>query len=1476
MSHGEKFIPGEGINLEISPFYLGNTRARFIRNLDLVTIGSKDKEGSNTLVHKPLQATALYDSRFTLPSPEGNVSVGRIPCEKTNALYCFTWNKDGRHAFYRIREGACQLVFTGPELNLSLRPENFIDPTRFQARKVCIGEKEITFVRFTDGAGDLRFMCIEDSIATNSFNPTLFPIFAGMRRRENLISLAIPAPTGCIQIKPVADPTQKLNENKFQTHQFRLQEIDVYGRPSELGVISDQFYQPDCLAENVNCLDLVFDPGGPMTQKINVLVRRGNTTEWMQHKTLTIRADCEKPWYEREIKSDKDFSYDPETNKITYRYCGPGQCIIVPDTQSQRDGNPVPHTSESLFSLGGSTALAGNTYGFKPFDCDLLKLINFEIERPDPDADTVALSRNIVLWFSIHNPYNGATQAIWKKDSQSVFGGTGPGARVDPDLVGEYGQYFSDPLQEGFLVYLAGTNYSAVSEQYVRGDDGQWKKWGAAVSAEEARNNSWIQRVEFKSVRPGIYIARLASHLSKITDPHYQRTSTYVAGQGITNGIDPNYNRVNEIREIFVDVREKNYDTFEDKKILLVWDLTNASISARSRNVEGYVYETYDNDGNGSVPIEEATIVSTANSERRVYTTDHNGFYFVSSRDADYNVRIFILRKCLWQMVGLHGSHRRPGRDVLSFFATDKWATFTKELCNRIRIKGRIVDCNTGAGLPGITVGLTQGSFATSNDDGFYEIIAHDREANRANGGHTKQGTLVYLSTGNCAVQTCNGNQTIPPHNYSQPVCGDCNERPWLVADVSLQISVLNQRGLQMGGQYGFGVRAGDWKDSKNFAQAVVTLKIPTVNETRSFKFSRIKWSIDPAARFPLWVDKLYLLFGANQAFSEFLSWVADRIEFIDNTGAINDISPTQVKIWYSSLNEYNKQKNFSTNTTWQFLDGDKKLRVTDIAHFVANGDGKIFDKVITELVRFDQEGRFFLVDYRSELKDLKDGALIKFIRPSECVDTEKYFEVCQTIDVIDGVAQTTNGILNAYDSYLASRQIPTPIVTTRKVKKVVQDGNPVIYEEVDISETSNILKPYGWSFEHHSPSDQWGTKCNNRGRFTVANPYENIVCKRGEVALSGVLGTNGIINFLHYFDDKRKTDFEEDMLGAITGVVADLNRMVVICDTGNYVVGYDDNSIQASSHGAGLELRSLDKEFGKPQRVPGDHYGCAKFDRNTISFLKEIIWLNAQQACLVKHDYSRAVEISGDFASFLRQKVKSVKKFNKTAVLPRFFHGSINPNDGRYYLTDYGLGKHDIINDSDSPRVGENETLCVSLADGILRQFVSFTPEGYGWLQGDLDEKQFFSFVNGLPHAHYRFGNEIFNTFYGVKCQRYISIALGKEPGLEKDCASVAVYTDNVLLYAKKVTTSGGQTSWIPRNWFDRGDKFWVAPFLCDLNTLSDPTIEIKDVLFDGDLLKGKWIEILFAGDPDRLDKYSELEGFEIFVNGLEKLDGT
>ena len=388
--------------------------------------------------------------------------------------------------------------------------------------------------------------------------------------------------------------------------------------------------------------------------------------------------------------------------------------------------------------------------------------------------------------------------------------------------------------------------------------------------------------------------------------------------------------------------------------------------------------------------------------------------------------------------------------------------------------------------------------------------------------------------------------------------------------------------------------------------------------------------------------------FSKNTNYEDFFEWAADKVEFIDNAGKVNTASPTKIKIWYRSLNQYNLLRGLNTNTTWHFLNAqtdtkgsavlDKQgtpvfnTQIGDQVEFIQNIDGKYLPPNLVGYIQYDLEGSYFLIDYDATLKDLKDGVKFKFKRPYACEVNKTFYEFNYPINFFttDGVPYDDNGvvvksfIIDGFSSYTLPRQIPvvTDVITT------VTDATGT----KDITTVTNNIKVYPFTFEHHSPSDTWGDHCNNGGRISFINPYEGKKCDRTQILLTGALNqeNDGAINYLHYFSLADEFVLDEDGFGEIIAIIGrNDGTYLVICSLTTFVFRYNDN--RAVIDEQGYVKVPTNNRFSRPERNPFENYGCQLADVNTIRRVDSLVtFLDSQRQAIVLHDFSNATDISG------------------------------------------------------------------------------------------------------------------------------------------------------------------------------------------------------------------------------------------------------
>jgi hypothetical protein len=1479
MAVGQKFLVVKGVDIDRHPSLMTPDVARFIKNLvyDVAdTSTATDSNGSSTGSYKPLQANSRYVGDLVLPgNTEDNFPIGYLQVAETREVFVFVHNKEENHTIYKLNgaDATYDIVYQGPELRFNLSPEDFVHQGGAWIRFVFItdpdtGEKKRrSFLFFALSNDHLRFLCVEDSVATQSFNGNLFPYFQGDYDKFILSSAHVPTPTGCIGVLEVPlkpDTVVRNNNLLFKPWQFRLMWVDVWGRPSEHGQISD-LYLPgggDCISQSANlprCLDLSFDAPPPHIDKIQVEYRNCNDQQWYIDETIDLYVGSNLgDWWARPRNPDVDF--DSANNKITYRFCREGKCQPVPPSETNRLYNPIPDP-QSVFPVGKFIGVGNNADGFNPFSKELKGKVTFSIDTPEQSSDTLNTFRNIELLIEVYNPFKNENSQIYFYDDKYWFGWLiskevdSAFGKITALSAVPYAQFFANEAQKGFGVYLEGVNAYVITEQYSLDSSGNLEKVTDFTRFDN--DKIYFQKATFNNVPRGVYVARVFSHESNPSDlgiDELKKTSTYVAGTyaaNFSNPSDPiNHSIVaSSAKEIVVDVCEKDYSSLTDNKILVIWDFIGNANAVEA----GYVYNTNDTT-KSQYGVELLRLSAGAASLHSIFT-DHNGFYFVASATNRFRFQIYGYCNCnvVELANGRAGATNQLWKDNFYLNDSDACLDYENQECNHSLVKGRVLLCDSDIGVPGVYVTLSRGKSAVTDSNGEFSIIAHDDVLNEQ-----RNDTLYYNTTG-CPYTNCDGD-CLAPKSVIINKCITCEGREVDTGDVFVLFQ--SSKGLLSGGVYSVGITGWDEMDRPTFVQPLGNISMPSVYEVKKFSPSLVRAIINATAVFPDKIKYITFWISDETTIEKYITWIVDKVEFVDNTGKENTIAPTQIKIYYASLLEYNKQNNFNTTVSWDFIpQNETEPVISDKVQFLLNGDGQFFEKDITALIKYDQDGQYFLINYSDDLKDLKQNAIIRLIRPRICDVQQVYFELCGKVEIENGSAQINSIILNAFDTYYLSRQIPVP---------------------VQLSEEETIIenRVIGVPFEHGSPSDFWGDGCRNIGRVNTDNPYEAELYHRDQIALSGALSENGQLNFLTYFDKDKKFSFDEANINGIVSVLYYPGVLLVIGQSNNFLVGFDDNLVRINADGT-AQAGSIKGSFGRPQIKTSGNYGCRPIDKNTISRHENIVqWLDSSRATVVQHNYIAAIQVTqadpkigvpGGIDSWVRPKIKAIDQYNLENGNKRFFHGVINPVNREYLLTDFIIGSGVYISPDRQPNISTSETVSFNTVTRFWKGWYGFTPEMYAPLQGELSAQQLFSFKNGLPYKNYSVGATVFGTFFGEKVNRVVEFVPVIDGMNKKRFNSISQYCKQSQYFCDKVVTENGQESRILLERWMQAEFGWHGPFLCDLNTpfSSNRPKQTGDLkILEGNVMYGNYCIVRMIGDPSKDDQYSELQGIVVYVS--------
>lgn len=1517
MAVGQKFIPLKGINTDLAPQFVEAERARYIKNLyyslsDEAEGGSAN--GSEEGLMKPLEGNVLY-SPITLPKGENRLN-GYYSSRETSELYCAVWNSNNVHTLYRIngKSATVDVIYVGSELELINEPEYFLHEGAWDLKTVQLTDptnnQQITrtFLFLTNGNNRQKFICVEDAIATDWFDENKFPYLQGNYDRRLLISVGQPHFMSCMGIQEI--PFNQLidggKNNQLLLHgiQFRITYIDVWGRPSEHSIISDLYvptYQ-NCSGNSVNLprrLNLSFDAGIPTIDKIQVEYSFDNSTQWYLD-TIISKYDGSNigAWYNRQLNTipTKGWTYDQVNNEITYVFSGDKSDEPISTTETQRLFNPLPITSQVGTSLGKTDALSNNTYGFTPIDEATLNEIDFTVESLGTVASSIQL-RNVTVYFKLWQQFLGTQSCIYNTNPNDLSKGYycfGTNATIG---MKSFKQNFATDQQRGFLGYLAGTNNAVYSEQGYFDNNGNF-----VVFTDDDYKNPTVnifskdvfQRCVFTGVIPSIYSFRLASHLSD-TSVDYEKTSTYVKGLfsfSVVGGT-PSFTQSLSVlddnsayKEVILDVINVDFDNIKDAvlgsttRMIVINDLWQADDSAGNAVANfGYIYESSQN----KVPVESIKLTNQfIQTIGYCDFTDYNGFYYLSAKRrilTTYLAFDIIVNGAISNFVIVNPPNNNSQIYLPNFTEQDGYLevvipNYTKLTVGTIsNVEGNLYACGTTNGVSGIPIFMSNLRPSFTDSNGHYQIRVHLN----ASGYHNTSTWANYFisSTNNEYYTDCNGIIFKYPNLNSIAVYNSGNFWKLTYLLDNAYLTCFKIKTLLTGGRYSVGIAKNDWMDRQGNVNTLDKwfLNVPTISSTQNLQQYGIKVNIPSSVRFTPEVDRVSIYVSAELNNAEYITWIADQVDFVDNSGNINLNEPTQIRIWYLSLNQYNRQNNFNTTTGWQIIStSSTNPRTTDTVEFEFNGDGTYFgNKRLVARIKYDSTGSYFLIDYTPDFANLKSGAFMRLVHPQTNLGTITYYEQCHTIKVINGVPQENSFFLPFFDTYLIQRSIP--------VSTNVISGTP------PTTSTTYSLRTFGFPFEHNSPTDLWGKGIKNIGRVNVANPYENVIIRPNEIAMSGVLSDNGQLNYLCYYDDALKTTLNlPEQSGIVylkqkTGIVAGVTQY------SNFTVGFNDNLLRVDGNGNVISP-SAANAFGTPNNKVNGDYGCQLYDKNTIREREGYIhWLDSSRAAFIQHNFQNAKDVSryneanSTIVSWLTKKINSVQVWNSNNPQnKRYFTSVINPQNFEYLLTDNYLNNSIYVNKERDYNVDVPETLAFDIFAKAWKAMYSPTPEYWGYLEGEKSaQNQLFSFKNALPYRHYFANNEtvIYNNFFGEQCERVYKFICSIDGFAKKRFLTLSIYCPQSLYWSDEITTESGQLSYLFKGNFIRAEYASFAPFLRDVKTLTNPNNDKQqntNPLIEGNPLYGTWVQVRLIGDLDANANYSEFFGATVEFYKTEK----
>lgn len=323
----------ETLRDEFNAQFIGNIRYTLNTNAQSGEAGNPSNQGGNIGIGTPIQT---LDPLCEITLPDGdNICTGAYQSVKTQEIYYEVWNSESEHSIwvYGTEAGVCRKVYQGVCLNFQF-PSQYHIPEHRAALFVVYDSDEngnqvirSKFYRFTDGFNPQRFIDVETSILTDSFNAALYPYwttFYPFCDPCEFIENGVRPPINCPVVLPFDsdivlqeyEPEPLTNQLVDDVWYFRYRYVLTDGRRSVWSSISTMAYinQGNCPANNSvspKCFLLQLNAGSALVERIEVAFSNDGIT-WFLYDTIEKWDDCESPaiehFWERELALKNYFS----------------------------------------------------------------------------------------------------------------------------------------------------------------------------------------------------------------------------------------------------------------------------------------------------------------------------------------------------------------------------------------------------------------------------------------------------------------------------------------------------------------------------------------------------------------------------------------------------------------------------------------------------------------------------------------------------------------------------------------------------------------------------------------------------------------------------------------------------------------------------------------------------------------------------------------------------------------------------------------------------------------------------------------------------------------------------------------------------------------------------------------------------------------------------------------------------------------
>lgn len=988
------------------------------------------------------------------------------------------------------------------------------------------------------------------------------------------------------------------------------------------------------------------------------------------------------------------------------------------------------------------------------------------------------------------------------------------------DHIPDYDHY---PLG-GFVIYLAGTNYYAISNNPVDGSG----------------DGSFL----IKGVPKGNYIVRVASYLCRYGND-------FGARYDLNNGLE--WQRTSSPVNSMDHGIETVLDLTAATGTVAFGDIHIANAHYSQLEANAFVFmEVYALDNNGlsttvdeklgAIGVEEMPIYWAAALPVHETTADANGFSFNHS----------ILSGVLAPTVGATGFVELSKQSEEGWFGVETdtyqasigppylcrfflWNTDPAFSANHKRIvHGTIVDEN-GLPLSGVLVQLDKNGRQEMTDvNGEYSFAVFE-SVNPAivyPTKHSWSGSRVDTMWTTYLSDLC---YLYPPTPVSSLLTITFpGSTPFEVADIAFPLAgglLGEHRYLKSGGIYKAGIQYEDYAGRHPGVCEVADIRVSFHTETGFFGKRRIIYEI--ASQPPIWATHYRIMRSKDTFYQWYLQWVSDeilyaRVTSVDEPPIITSYEngdathiflrvnpPTDPSTAPDEVLFFFKQ---FTQTGFEPANGDRVRFILDEKGDLLSNDSIIESPIVGRYL--DDDKYYVVIDFFEYQKKITPGWLIEFLTPRAATD-KLFYSDGSCFEILNP------GLANRY--HAGSIQDQTASLPARGY---VVGGDTYWRYQNFLYGNGNGRRIFS---EHFTISDYQSSACEDIGRASAVLMDEGQRFFYNRVRYSDSYVPQSKVNGLCSFDAFSYQDINRKW-GIIKWLGFNHSTLIAICEykTQPIYVGRGrimDLQGQTSVGRSGEILNIADETMAdagtqNPESVvleDGRIYFWDKF--------QGVFWQYAQNGIVPIFGKKK-----NEFLQIgrTRQRITNGLDFS-----PAGFDREL-----QLYIITFGANSY--VGTEGTVNIPASTIAYSPDKQGWVTRF-SFVPEWYGRVGTNL-----LSFLSGAMWVHNRVGND---NFYGTQYTSWIKFAVNPAMSTMKDFYSMRILSKlkwfvPLLEALPSFSFPGGMKSRMLATRWKSEENQWYSDILRDYTdnaakfvAITNPVLRLQTALLQGRIIKGEVI---------------------------------